>query len=354
MQPAARTCRINCLKCFPAGHRRNPLRGFFRALLAGALILLSAPAVASPLFELAGAVQGEGGLAARAVPAGAASAYFNPAFLPDTDEEAELGVFVLGDQIGIALRARPPGADIPVASVDMQRPGGARYARYGLPTQWLEQGKPATPPDQPLRARPRQGAGSGHHLRGYQVLGFVVKALDGRLGAGFYGLIPYGGFTGAAAFYPDEREQYFSNSLHPELYADRLTAASLALGLGARLHERLSVGLSFTLGLHAGAVTPTYVEDVGRFRDILLDAHVDAGVAVAPHAAVVLRPTSRTRVALTAHSPQKAETEAGFSFLLANGLEQAASARFVQAYVPWSFALGAAHDFGADGRLGVV
>ena len=227
---------------------------------------------ASPLLELTGAVQGPGGLGARAVPAGAASAYFNPAFLPDGDEGVELGVFVLGDEIGIRVQARPAGADIPVGSVDMQRPGGGRYPRHGLPTRWLEEGKPASPPDVPLRARPRQGAGSGHNLRAYQVLGLVHKFLDGRLGAGLYALIPYGGFTGAAAFYNDEREQYFSNSLHPELYSDRLTATSLSFGLGARLHPRLSLGVALTLGLRAVASTPTYVDDVGHFDEILVDS----------------------------------------------------------------------------------
>ena len=315
--------------------------------LAGALLLSSAPAAASPLFELAGAVQGEGGLVARAVPAGAASAYFNPAFLPDGDEGIELGVFLLGDQIGIGLRARPPGADVPVASVDMQRPGGARYARYGLPTQWLEQGKPASPPDQPLRPCPRQGAGTGHHLRGYQVIGLLYKALDGRLGAGFHALIPYGGFTGAAAFYADEREQYFSNSLHPELYADRLTATSLSFGLGGRLHRTLSLGVALTLGLRAVASTPTYLNDVGHFDEIMVDSQVRVLTSLAPHAGAVFTPIPGTRLSATVHTPQRFEVSTDFSFLLANGIEQRAAVRFTHDYLPLSLGLGAAQDLGA-------
>ena len=342
MRPDRKACSAFALRAGsgPAGFARCA-----RALL-GVLLLLAAPAVASPLFELVGAVQGEGGLCARAVPAGAASAYFNPAFLPDGDEGFDLGVFVLGDQIGVGLRARPAGADIPIASVDMQRPGGARYDHYGFPTRWLEQGKLASPPDQPLRPRPRQGAGSGHNLRGYQVIGLVHKLFDDRLGAGFYALIPYGGFTGAAAFYNDEREQYFSNSLHPELYADRLTATSLSFGLGGRLHRALSLGVALTLGLRAVASTPTYLNDVGHFEQIMVDSKVRVLTSLAPHFGAVFTPRPGTHLSATAHTPQRFSVGTDFSFLLANGIEQRASVRFTHDYLPLSLGLGAAQDLG--------
>src|SRR5688572_24765602 len=160
---------------------------------------------------------------------GAASAYFNPAFLPDAEAGLEIGVFVLADEIGIRGAARPLGADIPVAAAGAQFPNDP-LPHNGIPTQWLERGS-----TEPLiAARPRQAGGSGHNLRGYQVIGLVHKFFEGRLGIGIYGMIPYGTFTTASAFYSDEREQYFSNSLHSELYADRLTATSLAFATGLK------------------------------------------------------------------------------------------------------------------------
>ncbi len=326
-------------------------------VLAGSSVLLAGGAQASPLFELAGGVVGGGGLNARAVEAGAASAYFNPAFLPDAPAGLDLGVLLLSDQIGVRLRGRPtPAADLSVDSVNAERPGGGRYPQYGLPTEWLRQGRPAEPPDQPLPRRPRQQAGSGHHTRLYQAIGLVGHALAGRLGVGVYALLPYRRFTGASAFYSDEREQYFSNSLHPELYADRLTATSLAFGLGARLSRHLSLGGSLTLALRTQAGTPTYLSDVGRFGDILVDSDVGVNVALAPHLGLVYRPAERTRFSATVHSPQKLEVATDFSFLLANGIEQASAIRFTHAYLPWMFALGAAQDLfrGADGSLTVA
>jgi long-chain fatty acid transport protein len=299
---------------------------------------------ASPLFELAGAVNGNGGLQGRTVESGAASTYFNPALLTDAEAGVDLGVFVLSDQISIRGFARPDGADVPVDSINAEHPGGGRFDRYGLPTDWLTNGKPADPPDTPLRARPRQGAGSGHNVRAYQILGLVTKLFDGRLTLGLYAMLPYSEFTGAAAFYSDEREQYFTNSLHPELYADRLTATSFAFGTGIRLTPKLSLGVSATLGLKTVAGTPTYVNDVGHFNDIMVDSKVKVNVNLSPHFGVVYKPIPHWQFSGTVHTPQQLVIGTDFTFLLANGLEQGASINFTHAYMPWTFGLGGSFD----------
>ena len=317
-------------------------------------VAAGAPASASPLFELWGA-QGNGGHNARVLPAGAASTYFNPALLTEAEVDFDLGVAVVADQIGVRLRGRPSAsADLSVQSVDAERPGGGRYERYGLPTEWLQNGKPATPPDPSLAPRPRQGQGSGHQVRAYQLVGMVRKLLDDRLAVGLIAMIPYSEFTGAAAFYSDEREQYFSNSLHPELYADRLTATSLAFGVGGRLGERLSVGASFTLALRTVAGTPTFLGDVGRFQDIMVDSDVGVKTAVAPHFGAALALTPATRLAATVHTPQKTEIGTDFSFLLPSGLEQRAQIRFTHAYLPWTVGLGVSHTLGGRATEGVT
>jgi long-chain fatty acid transport protein len=318
------------------------------AALAGALApAAGGPAVASPLFELVGGLAGDGGMCARVLPAGAASTYFNPALLPEVETDFDLGVFVLRDEIGVGVRARPSAAaDVPVAAVDAERPGGGRYPRYGIPTVWLERGKPAEPPDAPLAARPRQGAGSAHNTYSYQVLGMARRLLSGRLAVGLYAMIPYRRFTGAAAFYSDEREQYFSNSLHAELYADRLTATSLAFGAGVRVTPRLSLGVVATLALRTVAVTPTFLSDVGRFEDIMVDSDVGVKAALAPHFAAAYALGAATRLTATVHTPQKTEIGTDFSFLLVNGVEQRAQIRFTHAYLPWTFSAGASHRLG--------
>jgi phosphoribosylformylglycinamidine synthase len=74
-------------------------------------------------------------------------------------------------------------------------------------------------------------------------------------------MVPLTRLTRASSFYNDEREQFFSNSLHPELYADRLDVAELALALASQPWPWLSLGVGATLNLANQADAPTYVRD---------------------------------------------------------------------------------------------
>ncbi len=334
--------------------REGPLSGGTRArlpiALAGAAVFAASTITtgstsASPLFELTGGVAGDGGLTARASGASAASTYFNPAFLPDAESGLTLGTFFLRDQISVSLDGRPStSVDVPQGLENAEHADGSRFDSYPLPTTWLNNGRAGGGTDPALPARPRQGQGSGKHTRGYQAIGLVTKFFKDRLAIGLYAMVPYSSFTGAAAFYSDEREQYFTNSLHPELYADRLTATSLAFGSGFKINDQISVGMSFTLSLRTTAYTPTYVVDAGRFKDIMIDSKVDVNASVSPHFGVVYKPLERLRLTGTVHTPQKFEVKTDFTFLLANGIEQAAGVNFTHAYVPWQFALGSAYD----------
>ena len=303
-------------------------------------------ASASPLFELVGGVQGNAGFNGRAQEGGAASTYFNPAFLPDAESGFDLGVFVLTDQIGIHPFARPDtSADIPVNFPDAQKAGGGAFDSYGLPTTWLQNGKPPDAFGSPaLPARPRQAAGSGQKVRAYQVIGYVTKLFEGRLAAGFYTMIPYGQYTGAQAFFVDEREQYFTNSLHSELYSDRLIATSLAFGLGVKIIPELSVGLSATLSLKSTASTPTFLNDVNHFQDIRITPDIGVNAALAPHLGVVYKPIPRLQLTATAHTPQKFEVNTDFKFLISTGFYQGAQVNFIHDYLPWQVALGGSFD----------
>jgi long-chain fatty acid transport protein len=318
-------------------------------------LALARAVTASPVFELTGGVQGQGGFNARSVEAGAASAYFNPAFLPDVEAGFETGVFVLADEIGIRGAARPLGADVPVGAAGAQFPNDP-LPHNGIPTEWLQRG--STQP--PIAARPRQAGGSSHDQRAYQVVGLVLKFFEGRLGLGIYGMIPYGTFTTASAFYSDEREQYFSNSLHAELYSDRLTATSLAFATGLKLTDALSIGLSATLALKATAGSPVYLKSIGAFENILLDSNVAVNMALSPHFGALYRLTERWHVSATVHTPQKFEVDAKFKFLVitgeTNGVEEGAQVSFTHDYLPWKISAGSAYDVvrTKETRLAVV
>jgi hypothetical protein len=176
------------------------------------------------------------------------------------------------------------------------------------------------------------------------MVGFVTRLFRERLALGIYTLVPYSKYTGADAFYSDEREQYFTNSLHPELYSDRMYATSLAFGAGFKVTDELSLGLAFTLSLRTEAFTPTYVVDAGMLQHILVDSDVKVNTSVSPHLGVSYKPVKRARLTATVHSPQKLEIDTNFTFLLANGVAQAASVSFTHDYMPWQFGLGGSYD----------
>lgn len=308
------------------------------------LVTLSESAHASPLFELVGGVGDRAGFNGRAAGASAASAYFNPALLPKAAEGFATGVLVLSDAIELSVDGRGD-VDVPVEYRGATQGNGSPFLQPSLPTAWLREGCTAPQCDLPLLARPRQSAGSSGHTRTYQLIGFATQAIGPQLVLGLYGLVPLRQFTAGHSFFVDEREQFFTNSLHAELYADRLTATSLALGLGSQVFERLSIGMSFTLGLHNTASSVSFVgnaDDLGN--TLVVSNEVGVETEFSPHLGISYDPLDRLHLSLTAHSIQQFDIVTSISTLLPNGNKQTATRTQVHDYLPWRFGFGASVD----------
>jgi long-chain fatty acid transport protein len=299
---------------------------------------------ASPLFELVGSAFGSGGFNARTTGASAASTYFNPALLPQAKQGFEIGWFFLNDNISITLDARSKANDVPVSAVSNFGQG----ARPSIPTDWLQHGCDpmmggtcATK----LKPVPRQSQGSSGNSSVYQTLGLVSRIWEDKLVMGLYAMVPYGSFTQAHSYFVDEREQFFSNSLHPEMYGDRLTPVSLAFGAGSRFTKWLSFGLTFTLGLKNKADATVYVPDSAKLADTLqLSTKVDVAASVSPHFGLLIEPIEPLDISITVHTPQKMEIDTAFSTYLPNGDLQRAERPATHAWMPWTLGLGANYD----------
>jgi hypothetical protein len=328
---------------------RRAKRGLACAIAAVAS-LASFDALASPLFDLTGGTDGVGGLQAGTVPGGASAAYFNPALLVELPFGLSFGVISVSSQIGITLDGRPSTSyAVPEGVANATHANGTPLGNVPIPTSELQNGKAADALNPALAARPRQGAGTGHETTVYETIGFVAKLLDDKLALGFYGIIPDGNFTSLNAFYDDEREQYFSNSLHPELYSDRLTALSLAFGAGYKLTDALSVGFGATLNLKAGVTAPTFVANAGALQNLLIDTNASVNMSIAPNVGFSYKPSDRWRFSGTVHAPEKVELGVTFTFLLPTGLQQGSTFPLVYDYMPWQIGAGAAYDLVRDG-----
>jgi long-chain fatty acid transport protein len=302
-------------------------------------------AQASPLLEAVGSLGGAGGQQGRHVAGGAASAYFNPALLMDAPTGLTFGVVGVASRIAVGVDARQGTRfDVPPNLENGAHADFSRWAGYPIGTKILENGRAESASESATSARPRQAAGSGDQTNSYEAVGLVAKLLRERLAFGFYGLIPNRNFTQLSSFYVDEREQYSSNSLHPELYGDRLNSLAIACALAYRITDGFSLGVGTTVSFLANAATPAYVADAAQLQNLVINMDAKVHVGLSPHGGFAWSPTSRLHLTGTLHSPQKLEVGAAIKFLLASGLEQESSLKFVYDWMPWQVGLGASYD----------
>jgi hypothetical protein len=309
------------------------------------LLWVPARAGASPLQDLVGDTGSGAALQAGTLSGGSAAAYFNPALLLDAPPGLTVGFLLIDERIGIQLDGRPgPQFDIPEGVATFAHADGTRFDNYPIPTNLLQNGRAMDPRTVAFKARPRQAAGSGDDTHTYETFGLNVKMFHDHLALGLHALIPNGQFTQMRAFFNDEREQYFSNSLHPELYSDRMTALSIALGLGIKITDQFSIGVGTTFALKSGVGAGAYVADTGNLGNIQLDVDASVNIGIAPHFGLNYELSKRLHITATAHTPQRVELEATFKFLVANGIEQSSGLKFVLDYTPWQLGAGAAYD----------
>ena len=316
------------------------------ATLAGIASLASA-ARASPLIETQGAVGGNAGAQGVVTGPGAASTYFNPAMLAEADDELTLGFALISEQMGITLDGRPAGADVPlvVGGRDVFS-GGQPLPPDVVPTQWLRNGCPAGTaqgqcPAPGMVARPRQSMGSSGQTRTYLALGFTKHIVKDRLTLGLYMMLPISNLTTAQAFFADEREAVFSNSLHSEMYGDRLTALSVVAGAAFHVLPNLSLGASVSVGLANTASSRDYVQSATDYSQLLIANAVTTSVNVSPTFGLRYAPVPWLRFGGAVHAPESFVIDTNVDATLPTGTESTAVQKSVFDWMPWSVALGA-------------
>jgi hypothetical protein len=317
------------------------------ALASLAALLAPAAADASPLIETMGAVGGNAGAQGVVSGPSSASAYFNPAMLVEADDELLVGFALISEQMGVTLDGRPAGSDVPlVVGSRNVFSGGQALPPDVVPTQWLRQGCPAGQgqgqcPAPGFTARPRQSLGSSGKTRTYLTLGLVKDIVKDRLTFGLYTMLPVSNFTTAQAFFADEREALFSNSLHPELYGDRLTAVSIVAGAAFKLLPSLSIGASVSVGLANAASSQDYVQSATDYSRLLLANGVTTTMNFAPTLGLRFTPVPWLRFGAAVHAPESFTVDTTVDATLPTGTESGTTQRNVFDWMPWSASVGA-------------
>jgi hypothetical protein len=313
-------------------------------------LLIASRAEGSPLIDLVGTVGGEGGAQGVVSGGSPASTYFNPAMLVGAGDSVTMSFLMVSAQIGVSLDRRS-GGEVPriVGARGINGADGKPIPNDVVPTQWLRNGCDAGTakdecPAPGFPARPRQRHPTDKSARTYVVLGLVKQIVPDRFAIGMYGILPVRTFTSARAFYADEREALFSNSLHPELYGDRLTAVSLVFGAAFKVIPSLSIGAGVSLGLLNAATASTYVRDQSDYDTLLLNNSVQTAVNVSPTLGARWMPRDWVRIGGSLQSPQSFVIETEIAATVPSGTESRTTRRDVFHYMPWAIRFGAEVD----------
>ncbi|MBR57762.1 MAG: hypothetical protein CMH54_06860 [Myxococcales bacterium] len=241
------------------------------------------------MLEILGAPTGHGFFGSRTIGSNSAVTYFNPALLVDADRSLDLGFMTIGTNLNITRPSKPSETDVADSIYRILVLDNGTQVPMEVPAL-------ATAELIPRDDSPDQ------EVHPYLSLGLVRKFMDSRFALGIYALLPATSVQQQRAFYTDEREQYFSNQLHHELFGDRLVITSVCFGLGARVLPWLNVGVGASVEMHTRAATPIYVPDGLDQSHVLLNSDISVENGVTPYLGIAATPTPQTRVGLTWHA----------------------------------------------------
>ena len=249
---------------------------------------------ASSVTETLGATSTVNPFSARMFAGEAEAVYFNPALLPKTKRSLTLNFFYSYQNLDITLFDRNPDSLDVIGNVNDNT--GIYGTMDDLPY------KPQ--PTSDLKERGRDSSKDGNL---YGALGLVLPIWKDYIALGFYGMIPVGSLMKEQSFFADEREANFSNSLHYELYDDRMTSFNISLALGGG-YKWVYAGAGLNITAEALVKAPIYTPDAGK-NENKIGTFAEIKPKLVPHFGLIIRPWGPIQVGFTAHLPAKTDID---------------------------------------------
>lgn len=283
--------------------------------------LAAAPARATPLMDTYGAWGNAAPFEARVIPGGTDAVFFNPALLVDTPPGSQVGAIVVREHLTIDLNQRPPGADIDESVYDARAVNAdgstRRLSLRPIPTEQL---------------RARRGADDDSNTRGYLTMGMNLHPWKDHVAVGVHVVLPLRTFQTQHAFFPDEREQYFSNSLHYELYGERFETNAISMAAAARLSDHIAIGIGAALANESRAENATFVPDASDQDLVMVNTSIEVRTSFRPYAGIDVRPFGSMHVVSTVHLPFANDTDGTNDLQLWNFEYESGQRSFVQSF----------------------
>lgn len=263
---------------------------FRKLALTAVLMTVTCSLSASSVLELMGAVDAPNPLTARIISTGAEAAYFNPAYIVVQEDSFKLGFGMMIQTKTIEHFSRPDGYDITdqIYQADAEElTGDGKYVP--MATKDLLN---------------KRGSVDYDTFDGIITIGAVKSIVKNWVGAGVYALIPVEGVQTQQPFYNDEREQYFSNSLHFELYGDRLKQFSMAFALGGKVSDFLKLGAGLSVSTYTVTKNRVFVPAGTKPATQIINSEMQVGSSVAPYFSFVANPFLGFNLTGTFHFPR--------------------------------------------------
>lgn len=263
---------------------------FKRLFLVAGFVFVNISLYASSVLELMGAVDAPNPLTARIISTGAEAAYFNPAYIVAQEDSFKLGFGMMIQSKTIEHFNRPGGYDISseIYQADADEiTGNGKYVP--MATKDLLN---------------KKGSADYDTFAGIITIGAVKSIIKNWVGAGVYALIPVDGIQTQEPFYNDEREQYFSNSLHFELYGDRLKQFSMAFALGGKVSDFLKLGVGLSVSTYTVTQNRVFVPNGGTPETQIINSQMSVGSSVSPYFSFVMNPFLGLNLTGTFHFPR--------------------------------------------------
>ena len=256
---------------------------------------------ASTVTETLGATATVNPFSARIFAGGAEATYFNPALLPKTKRSFTLNFFYSYQNLDITLFDRPDSLNV-IGNVNEN---SGIYGADQINNDKFETNLPyKTRPTADLDARGNDDTKEGNL---YGAVGLVLPIWKDYIALGLYGMIPVGTLMKEQSFFADEREANFSNSLHFELYDDRMTSFNVSLALAGG-YKWIYAGVGLNITAEALVKAPIFTPDAGK-NENKIGTFAEIKPKLVPHFGLIIRPGGPVQIGFTAHLPTKTDID---------------------------------------------
>jgi len=307
------------------------------------ILIINLNISASSVLELMGSTDSPNPFTARIIATGAEAAYFNPAYLVLQEDSFKLGFGMMLQNKDIEHFKRPDGYDVSTQISNTSASVISTGGKY-VPLATSE-------------LMDKRGSADYDSFDGIITIGAVKSIIKNWLAVGAYALIPTTGIQTQEPFFNDEREQYFSNSLHFELYGDRLNQFSMAFALGGKISNFLRLGAGVAVTTYTVTRNQVFVPDSSNPSQQLINAQMKVGGSAAPFFSFVANPFLGFNLTGTIHFPTNTGVVELNNEMQVNGWEYEegenpyleAKSSMTAGYQPMKLSLGLYYDFNVAG-----